>query len=176
MKRLPSGATVVPWPPTLPGSRAATIPSRIAIDHPLNHHGGNPDSIEKVTRINTCHAEQLAVFLDKLKGAGGGDGTLLDRSMIVCGCGLSDGNRHTHENLPIVLARRGGGLHLGRHVRYAEGTPVTNLFLTLLDRMGVRPESIGDSTGHFEHISDVQRATKRGLAARPSRGRPWKGC
>ena len=123
--------------------------------HPLTHHGGNPESIEKVTRINTYHAEQFARFLGKLDGTGDADGTLLDRSMIVYGSGLSDGNRHTHENLPIVLAGRGGGLRLGRHVRYAEGTPVTNLFLTLLDRMGVRPESVGDSTGHLEHISDV---------------------
>ena len=76
--------------------------------------------------------------------------------MIVYGSGLSDGNRHMHEDLPVLLAGRGdGSLKPGRHVVYQRGTPMTNLYLALLDRMGVRPESLGDSTGKLEHLTDL---------------------
>lgn len=121
--------------------------------HPLTHHRNNADWIEKVARINYFHTELFAYFLKKLKSATDGDGTLLDHSMIVYGSGLSDGNRHTHENLPVVLAGRGdGSLRPGRHIVCGRGTPMTNLYLTLLDRMGVQPERIGDSTGGLDHI------------------------
>ena len=124
--------------------------------HPLTHHRNNPEWIEKVTKINCLHTELLAYFLKKLKATADGDGTLLDHSMIVYGSGLSDGNRHQHEDLPVLLAGRGGGsLKPGRHLVYAPETPMTNLYLTLLDRMGVQPEKIGDSTGRVEHLSDV---------------------
>ncbi len=120
--------------------------------HPLTHHRNNADWIEKVIRINCLHTELFGYFLEKLKTTTDGDGTLLDRSMIVYGSGLSDGNRHQHERLPILLAGRGGGLNPGRHVSYQNGAPITNLYLTLLDRMSVRPEKIGDSTGQLEHL------------------------
>jgi len=124
--------------------------------HPLTHHRNNPDWIEKVTKINCLHAELFAYFLKKLKSTPDGDGTLLDHSMIVYGSGLSDGNRHMHEDLPVLLAGRGdGSLKPGRHIVYQRGTPMTNLYLTLLDRMGVRPESLGDSTGKLEHLADL---------------------
>ncbi|HWC98952.1 MAG TPA: DUF1552 domain-containing protein [Candidatus Sulfopaludibacter sp.] len=115
--------------------------------HPLTHHGGNVESIEKVTRINTFHVEQFAGFLRRLAAIQDGDGRLLDRCLIVYGSAIADGNAHTHENLPVVLAGRGGGLQPGRHLRYAAGTPMTNLYLTLLDRMGVHTETLGDSSG-----------------------------
>jgi hypothetical protein len=124
--------------------------------HPLTHHRDNPDWIEKVTQINCLHAELFAYFLKKLKSTPDGDGSLLDHSMIVYGSGLSDGNRHTHEDLPVLLAGRGdGSLKPGRHIVYPSGTPITNLYLTLLDRVGVHPEKIGDSTGKVEHLSDL---------------------
>lgn len=124
--------------------------------HPLTHHRGNPGWIEKIARINCFHSELLAYFLNKLKSTSDGDGTLLDHCMIVYGSGLSDGNRHTHESLPVLLAGRGNGsLKQGRHVVYPPGTPMTNLYLALLDRMGVQPEKIGDSTGKIEHVSDL---------------------
>jgi hypothetical protein len=124
--------------------------------HPLTHHRNNPDWIEKVTQINCLHVETLAYFLNKLKSTHDGDGTLLDHSMIVYGSGLSDGNRHLHEDLPILLAGRGdSSLNAGQHIVIEKETPMTNLYLTLLDRMGVRPESIGDSSGKVEHISGV---------------------
>lgn len=124
--------------------------------HPLTHHRNNPDWIEKVTQINCLHVELLAYFLKKLKSTRDGDGTLLDHSLIVYGSGLSDGNRHLHEDLPILLAGRGdGSLKPGQHIVLEKETPMTNLYLTLLDRMGIRPENIGDSTGKVEHISGV---------------------
>lgn len=124
--------------------------------HPLTHHRDNPDWIEKVTQINCLHAELFAYFLKKLKATPDGDGSLLDHSMIVYGSGLSDGNRHSHEDLPVLLAGRGdGSLKPGRHIVYPSGTPITNLYLALLDRIGVRPEKIGDSTGKVEHLADV---------------------
>jgi hypothetical protein len=123
--------------------------------HPLTHHGGKTDWVERVTRINEFHAALFAGFVQKLKATPDGDGTLLDHSMIVYGSGLADGNRHTHEDLPVLLVGRGGGFSMGRHISYPSETPMTNLFLTLADRMGVRPESIGDSTGRIEHLSDV---------------------
>jgi hypothetical protein len=124
--------------------------------HPLTHHRNNEEWIEKVTQINTLHTELLAYFLGRLKATADGDGTLLDHSMIVYGSGLSDGNRHIHEDLPILLAGRGdGSLKPGRRLVYKQGTPITNLYLTLLDRMGVQPEKIGDSTGKVEHLSGL---------------------
>jgi len=124
--------------------------------HPLTHHRNNPDWIEKVTQINCLHAELFAYFLKKLKSTPDGDGNLLDHSMIVYGSGISDGNSHTHENLPVVLAGRGDGtLKPGRHLIYAAGTPITNLYMTLLDRIGVHPEKIGDSTGKVDHLSEL---------------------
>jgi hypothetical protein len=123
--------------------------------HPLTHHRGNPEWIEKVTKINTFHMELFAYFLSRLKATPDGDGTLLDHSMLVYGSAIGDGNRHTHEDLPLLLVGRGGDLKPGRHVVYEPETPMTNLYLTLLDRMGVRPETIGDSTGRVAHLSEV---------------------
>ena len=124
--------------------------------HPLTHHRDNPDWIEKVTQINCLHTDLFAYFLKKLKSTPDGDGSLLDHSMIVYGSGLSDGNRHSHEDLPVLLAGRGdGSLKPGRHIVYRSGTPITNLYLTLLDRVGVHPEKIGDSTGKVEHLTEL---------------------
>ena len=82
-----------------------------------------------------------------------GDGTLLDHSMIVYGSGIGDGNRHNHDDLPILLAGGGGGsLQPGRHIRVAAKTPMTNLYLALLDRLGVHAERLGDSTGRLEEV------------------------
>ena len=124
--------------------------------HPLTHHRNNPDFIEKVTRINILHTELFAAYLGKLKATPDGDGTLLDNSLIVYGSGLGDGNRHTHENLPILLAGRGGGsVKPGRHLAYSAETPVTNLHMTLLDKAGVRPDTIGDSTGKLTQLGSL---------------------
>jgi hypothetical protein len=123
--------------------------------HPLTHHGGKTDWVAKVTKINEFHTALFASFVAKMKATADGDGTLLDHSIVVYGSGLADGDRHTHEDLPVLLLGRGAGFGMGRHITYAKDTPMTNLYLTLADRMGVRAESIGDSTGHIEHLTDV---------------------
>jgi hypothetical protein len=119
--------------------------------HPLSHHRNRAEALEKLTRINTYHMQLFAHFLERLHTTKDGDGTLLDRSMVLYGCGISDSDRHIHENLPVLVAGGGNGSFAGnRHVRVPENTPVTNLYLSLLDRMGVRAEALGDSTGKLE--------------------------
>lgn len=124
--------------------------------HPLTHHRNNPQFIERVAQINTHHTTLFARYLDQLKATPDGEGSLLDNCMIVYGSGISDGNRHTHENLPILVAGRGGGsIKTGRHLAYEQETPVANLYMTLLDRAGVRPDSIGDSTGTLTQLGQI---------------------
>lgn len=124
--------------------------------HPLTHHRNNPEFIEKVTQINTFHISLFARFLGKMKVTQDGDGTLLDNSLVVYGSGLGDGNRHTHEDLPILVAGKGGGtMKPGRHIAYSTETPVANLYMTLLDRAGVHPNSIGDSTGKLVQLESL---------------------
>ena len=121
--------------------------------HPITHHRYLPDLIEKVTKINSFHLEQFAYFVNKMKATQDGDGSLLDHSMVVYGSSISDGNQHSHLNLPVILLGRGNGvLTPGRHIVYPE-TPMTNLFLTLLDKLGVPTEKLGDSTGRAEYLS-----------------------
>jgi hypothetical protein len=123
--------------------------------HPLTHHGGKPDWIERVTQINHHHMELFAGFVQKLRDTPDGEGSLLDHCLVVYGSGIADGDKHSHENLPVLVVGRGGGLESGRHIAYPEGTPMTNLYLTLLDRLGVREDAIGDSTGRIEQLSDI---------------------
>jgi hypothetical protein len=123
--------------------------------HPLTHHQNNPEWIEKITKVNTFHMELFAKFIGRLGAMPEGDGTVLDHSIIVYGSGISDGNEHTHEDLPVLVVGGGGGIRGNRHVVYDANTPMTNLYLTLLDRVGVRQESIGDSTGQIAHLSEV---------------------
>jgi hypothetical protein len=124
--------------------------------HPLTHHRGNQEWIEKFTRINVYHAENFAYFLGRLKSTTDGDGSLLDHSIVVYGSGLSDPNAHSKINLPTVVAGRANGqLNPGRHIVYTSGTPMSNLFMTLLSCMDVPQNSFGDSTGKLQHLADV---------------------
>jgi hypothetical protein len=119
--------------------------------HYLTHHMGNPEKIEKVAQIESWYLQQFAWFLQEMDRTRDVDGnSLLHNSMLVIGCGNADGNRHTHVNLPIVLAGGGGGtLTTGRYVRF-DSQPMCNLFLSMIDRMGVRGvERFGDSTGRL---------------------------
>ncbi|MBE0543285.1 MAG: DUF1552 domain-containing protein [Verrucomicrobia bacterium] len=121
--------------------------------HDLSHHGNDPVKKEKIAKINHYHATQFAYFLEKLKSVKEGEGTLLDNCMIVYGGGISDGNRHNHNDLPILLAGGGAGsLQPGRHVRYGRDVPMTNLYLSMLERIGVSAERVGDSTGKLEDV------------------------
>ncbi len=121
--------------------------------HDMSHHGHDPVKQEKVRQINRFHMTQFAYFLEKMQGIKELDGTMLDNSMIVYGAGISDGDRHNHDDLPVLLAGRGGGaIKAGRHVTYPNNTPMTNLFLSMLDRMGVHAETLGDSTGRLQQL------------------------
>ncbi len=116
--------------------------------HELSHHGHDPEKIRKVREINRFHVAQLAHLLTRLKSIREGDGTLLDHCMIAYGSGNSDGDRHNHDDLPILLAGGGGGtIRTGRHVRLGAETPVANLWTSMLERMDVRVPFVGDSTG-----------------------------
>jgi hypothetical protein len=121
--------------------------------HPLTHHRNQEDLMEKVAQINTYHMKQFAGWMEKLKSIKEGDSTLLSNSMIVYGAGLSDGNRHLHEDLPTIIVGQGGRtIKTGRRVVYRRETPMCNLFLSMMDRMGVHMEQFGDSTGKLEGL------------------------
>ncbi len=121
--------------------------------HDLSHHQRKKDKLEKLQKINTFHITQLAHLLERLKAVKEGEGTLLDHCMIVYGGGISDGNAHNHDDLPILLAGKGGGtLKPGRHIRYPKETPLTNLYMSMLDRMGAKVDSFGDSNGMLESL------------------------
>ena len=122
--------------------------------HYLTHHAGSQEKRLKVAKIERWYMEQFACFVKKLDAMHEPDGTtVLDNSMIVYGCAIGDGNRHNHDELPIVLAGRGGGtLRPGQHLNLRTPTPTTNLYMAMLDRMGVKAERVGDSTGRLEEI------------------------
>jgi hypothetical protein len=116
--------------------------------HALSHHQDDPAKLEKIYLINLYHSRLFAYFLEKLRSTPDGDGSLLDHVMIMYGSDMSDGNKHWLQNLPILLVGGGGGqIKGGRHFRYGKDTPITNLYLTLLDKLGVPIENFGDSTG-----------------------------
>src|SRR6266571_7505848 len=123
--------------------------------HSVTHHQGDREKIEKTTKINIFHTKMLAYYLDKLRSTPDGDGSLLDHSMILYGSALSDGNLHLYTNLPLLVVAGGvAGIKGGRHVRYPRGMPMTNLFLTMLDKANVPyVDKLGDSTGRLELTS-----------------------
>jgi hypothetical protein len=123
--------------------------------HQISHHDSDPEKLRKIALIDRFYMRQLSYFLAKMKSIKEGEGTLLDHSMIVYGGGISDGNRHDHGRLPILLAGRGNGtLKPGRHIEASKDgeLPMTNLYLAMLERMGVQAERVGDSTGVLEGI------------------------
>jgi hypothetical protein len=122
--------------------------------HEISHHQNDKDKVEALQKIDHYMVEQFAYFLDKLKATQDGDANLLDRSMILYGAAISDANRHDHHNLPIVLAgNANGALSPGRHIKYPKNTPMANLFLSMLERVGVKQETFGDSTGRVDGLS-----------------------
>jgi hypothetical protein len=135
------------------GNRPYPFAGVSAGHHSTSHHGGNPEKLAALAKIDKWHTTQFAYFLEKLKSVKEGSGTLLDNSMIVYGKGISDPQEHDHLNLPTIVAgRAGGSITPGRHIKVAE-TPVTNLYVDMLNRMGVRTSHLGDSTGDLEVIS-----------------------
>ncbi len=119
--------------------------------HDLSHHGGDKGKTAKIAKINEFHVRQFARLLGRLKAVKEGDGTLLDHCMIAYGSGNSDGNRHNHDDLPILVAgKAGGSVKSGRHVRFPKETPLNNLWLALLQRLDVKLASLGDSSAPLE--------------------------
>jgi hypothetical protein len=121
--------------------------------HPTSHHGNDPEKLVKIAKINTFHVSLFAAFLEKLKSTPDGDGSLLDNTVYLYGSGMGNSSLHDHEDLPVLVA--GGaacGMRGGRHIQYKEGTPLANLHLTLLDRVGVRVDKFGDSNGKIEDL------------------------
>lgn len=122
--------------------------------HDLSHHGNDQAKKQKIRDINKFHVTQFAYLLGKLKSIPEGDGTLLDHCLIAYGSGNSDGNAHNHDDLPILLAGRGGGtVKTGRHIRYTNETPLNNLWLAMLDRIDVQVPFLGDSTGVLQGLN-----------------------
>jgi hypothetical protein len=117
--------------------------------HPISHHQSDPDKFVKLKKINAYHVSLFASFLEKLEATADGDGTLLDRVMLIYGAGMADPNSHASRNLPIVLAGGGVVKQGDRHMKYSADTPLANLHLTLLDRMGVPIDRLGHSTGRL---------------------------
>jgi hypothetical protein len=121
--------------------------------HSISHHKKDPRQLEQYARISTWHIEQYAYFLNRMKSIKEGDGTLLDSSMILFGSGLRDGDRHSPKNIPLVLAGQGGGtLKTGRHLVFEPDTPLANLYLAMLNTMGIESSQFGDSTRELTEV------------------------
>jgi hypothetical protein len=119
--------------------------------HAVSHHRNDPDLIAKKAKIDVYQTQLLAYFLEKMQATQDGDGTLLDHSLVLYGGGMGDGNLHRHFDIPCLLAGKlGGGLKTGRHIRYPQNTPMANLLVTFLDKVGVHVEKLGDSTGRLQ--------------------------
>ena len=119
--------------------------------HSVSHHRDQLELMAKKAKIDAYHVQMLAYLLEKLRATADGAGSLLDHVIVLYGGGLGNGNLHDHRDLPLLLAGSGSGqLKGGRHLRYAEDTPMANLLLSLLDKVGVRTESLGDSNGRVD--------------------------
>ncbi|MCG8412606.1 MAG: DUF1552 domain-containing protein, partial [Pseudomonadales bacterium] len=124
--------------------------------HPTSHHRDDPVLYEKVTKINEFHTSLFAYYLDKLDATNDGEGSLLDNTLLLYGAGMSDSNQHSNAALPLVLFGGGAGsIKGGRHLSFQAGTPISNLHLTMLDKMGMPLEQFADSTGPLDLLSDV---------------------
>src|SRR5262249_28531624 len=124
--------------------------------HPLSHHGDNPEKLEQQAKLNTYFLRMFGVLLEKLMAVPDGEGSLLDHTLLLYGSGMSNSNLPVVLDVPTLVvggsAFRIGG---GRHVRYPKGTPLTNLQLTLLERLGLSVENFGDSNGQLQLLSQV---------------------
>ena len=121
--------------------------------HEMSHHQRNPEKLEALRKINTFHTTQLAYILNKMNSVSEGDKTLLENSMVLYGAGICDGDRHNHDDLPLLMAGKAGGkISSGKHLKFNNGTPMSNLFLSMADKLGVPQENIGDSTGKLDQL------------------------
>lgn len=126
------------------------------VHHSLSHHQRDPEKLEKLKKINRYYSELVTYYLDKLAATPDIDGSLLDNIMIMYGSGISDGNDHLLQNLPLVLLGGGSGhLQGGVHLKFPEKTPVANLYLAILDKLDIHLENFGDSQGRLDLLSVV---------------------
>ena len=124
--------------------------------HPLTHHGNDPAKVARMAKINAFHVSLFAYFLEKLKATPEGNGSLLDHVLYLYGSGMGNPNVHDHVNLPVLVAGGGaGGVKGGRHIKYGEPTPLANLHLTLLERVGVRMDAFADSKGRVDELLSI---------------------
>ena len=124
--------------------------------HPLSHHQDEPAKLERLHKINEYHFRQFAYLVEKLAALPEADGTMLDSTLFLYGTGISDSNTHFHDDLPIALiGGKATGIKGGRYIRYADDTPLANLHMTILDKLGVPVDAFGDSNGHLERLTDV---------------------
>ena len=122
--------------------------------HPLSHHQDEAAKLERLHKVNEYHFQQFAYLVAKLAATPEGDGTMLDHTLFLYGTGISDSNTHFHDDLPIaVVGGQKAGITGGRYVRHAKGTPIANLYLAILDTLGVHLESFGDSTGRVDTLT-----------------------
>ena len=122
--------------------------------HPLSHHQDEPGKLERLHKVNEYHFQQFAHLAAKLAATPDGDGTMLDHTVLLYGTGISDSNTHFHDDLPVaVVGGKAAGIRGGRYVRHADGTPISNLYVSLLDRLGVAVDAFGDSTGRIETLT-----------------------
>jgi hypothetical protein len=124
--------------------------------HPLSHHQDEAAKLERLHLINEYHVQQFAYLVDKLSELPEGDGTMLDSTLFLYGTGISDSNTHFHDDLPVALVGgKAAGIHGGRYIRYPEDTPLANLHLTILEKLGIPMDALGDSTGRLGRLTDV---------------------
>jgi hypothetical protein len=124
--------------------------------HPLSHHSNEELKLERLHKINEYHFQQFARLIEKLSKIPEGDGTMLDHSLFLYGSGISDSNTHSYEDLPLaIVGGKAVGIRGGRYLRYPKGTPLANLHVTLLHKLGLHVEKFGDSTGPLANIGEV---------------------
>jgi hypothetical protein len=121
--------------------------------HPLTHHGGNQEKMAGCARINRYHVEMTSYLLERLQSTADGDGCLLDHTTLIHGSGMSDGSRHNHNNVPIVVVGgQSNQIKGGRHLQFPPETPLANLHVTVLNKLGIPTERLGDSTGELSGV------------------------
>ncbi|QDT09225.1 DUF1552 domain-containing protein [Planctomycetes bacterium K23_9] len=122
--------------------------------HELSHHGKSAHKQEQIATINRYHIDRFGYLINRMSSIREGEGSLLDNSMIIYGSGISDGDRHNHDDLPILLAGNAGGkIQSGRHIRYKNGTPLCNLYLWMMQQMGAKADQFGDSNGLIDKLA-----------------------
>ena len=124
--------------------------------HPLSHHQNEAAKLERLHMVNEYHFRQFAYLVEKLAGLAEGDGTMLDSTLFLYGTGISDSNTHFHDDLPIALiGGTNAGIKGGRYVRHPQDTPLANLHVSILEKLGIPIETLGDSTGKLDRLADV---------------------